>query len=50
MASAATRTVGKTVVNRMTGSRPGSFKSLIVAVIVGAGTAALTYKMLRSGG
>ena len=49
MASAATRTVGKAVVKRATGSGPGGFRSLAAAAIVGFATAALTYRMLRSG-
>jgi hypothetical protein len=50
MASAATRTVGKAAVKRLSGSEPGAFRSLMAAAIVGVAAAALTYRGLRSGG
>ena len=49
MASAATKTVGKTLVKRVSGSRPGGFRSVMSAAIVGFAAAALTYRLLRSG-
>ncbi len=50
MASAATRTVGKAVAERVTGSGAGPFRSFAAAVVVGVGAAVLTYRLLRSGG
>jgi hypothetical protein len=49
MASAAVRTVGKAVVNRVTGIGPSVVQSLAAATIVGAGAGVLTYRLLRSG-
>lgn len=50
MASAATRTVGKALVKRVAGDGPGRFRSLTASAIAGFAAAALTYKLLRSGG
>jgi hypothetical protein len=49
MASAAARTVGKAVVNRITGIGPSAVQSLAAAAIVGTGAGVLTYRLLRSG-
>lgn len=43
-------TVKKAVVQRATGDRPGPLHAFGVAVIAGVATAALTYRVLRSGG
>jgi hypothetical protein len=50
MASAAKNTLGKAVVKRVTGSKPGPLLAFGAAVVAGVGAAVLTYKALRSGG
>ncbi len=50
MASAATRTVGKAAIQRLSGSKPGVLRSVVVAAGVGIATGMLTYRLLRSGG
>jgi len=49
MASAATRTVGKAAVKRLSGSGAGPLQAFVASAIVGVGVAVLTYRMLRSG-
>jgi hypothetical protein len=49
MSSAATRTVGKAVIKRITGIAPNVAQSLAAAAIVGTGAGVLTYRLLRSG-
>jgi 2-methylcitrate dehydratase PrpD len=46
MASSAAETVGE----RLAGERPGRMRSLLTATVVGVAAAAVTYKLLRSGG
>lgn len=50
MASTATRTVGKAAAKRLSGSRPGAWRSLVTSAVVGVAAAVLTYRLLRSGG
>jgi hypothetical protein len=50
MASVAKETLGKAVVERVKGSKPGALRAFAAAVVVGLGTAVLTYRALRSGG
>ena len=45
---AAIKTVGKAVVERITGSGPGPLRAAVVAAMAGAVAAVLTYKALRS--
>jgi 2-methylcitrate dehydratase PrpD len=45
-AEAAAETVGA----RLAGERPGRMRALATATVVGFAAAALTYKLLRSGG
>ena len=47
--SAATRTVGKAVGERLSGNGPGPMRAFVAAAVAGAATAVLTYKALRSG-
>jgi hypothetical protein len=49
MASTATRTVGKAVAQRVSGSRPGALTALAAAVVVGVGAGVAAYRLLRSG-
>jgi uncharacterized protein YaaW (UPF0174 family) len=49
MSSAATRTVGKAAVQRLSGSKPGPVGAFIAAAVVGIAAAAATYRVLRSG-
>jgi hypothetical protein len=49
MARAALRTVGKAIVDRIRGQRPGALRAFVVAVLVGIAVAVLTYRALRSG-
>jgi hypothetical protein len=44
------RTVIKVIAERLTGSRPGVFRALAAAIVVGIASAVATYKLLRSGG
>jgi len=46
MASSAAETVGE----RIAGEQPGRMRALFTATVVGVAAAALTYKLLRSGG
>jgi 2-methylcitrate dehydratase PrpD len=46
MATAAAETVG----SRLAGERPGRMRALATSTVVGFAAAALTYKLLRSGG
>jgi hypothetical protein len=45
--SAAVRTVGKAVGERVSGGRPGVLRAFAAAAVVGAATAVVTYKALR---
>jgi hypothetical protein len=47
--SGAASIIGKAAVKRLSGGRPGVIQALVAATIVGVGTGALTYRMLRSG-
>lgn len=49
MASAATRNIGKAAAQRISGSKPGVFRALAAAAVVGVSAAVLTYRLLRSG-
>jgi hypothetical protein len=46
--SAAVRTVGKAVGERLQGVGPGRFRAFVAAAATGAATAVLTYRVLRS--
>ncbi|HEY1523373.1 MAG TPA: hypothetical protein VGF70_10215 [Solirubrobacteraceae bacterium] len=48
MSSKAIRSVGKTALKRVSGSKVGLFRAQIAAAIVGTGTAVATYRVLRS--
>jgi hypothetical protein len=50
MKGPALRTVGKAATDRAIGLRPGMFRALMAATVTGSVTAALTYRLLRSGG
>ena len=50
MATSAATSAAETVGERLTGEQPGRMRALFTAALVGAGAAALTYKLLRSGG
>ena len=50
MAAKGIKTVGKAFTDRAMGNGPGPFRALVAAAITGGATAALTYKLLRSGG
>ena len=50
MASTAKRTVGKAVVQRASGTRPGTLTALAAAVVIGVGAGVAAYRLLRSGG
>ena len=43
----AIRSIGSTVLERASGGQPGRMRAAVAAVVVGAGTAAATYKLLR---
>jgi hypothetical protein len=43
------KTVGKAFAERATGDKPNPFRAIVVATITGVATAALTYRVLRSG-
>jgi hypothetical protein len=45
--SAAVKTVGKAVGEKVTGGRPGVLRAFAAAAVVGAASAVLTYKALR---
>jgi hypothetical protein len=49
MTSAGVRTVGKAASERLRGGRPGRARALAAAVVAGAATAVVTYRLLRSG-
>jgi hypothetical protein len=49
VSSKAIRSVGKTAVKRVTGSGVGVIRAQVAAVIVGAGAAFVSYRVLRSG-
>jgi hypothetical protein len=49
MGSAATRSVGKAVAERVSGAGPGRLRALSAAVVAGVTVAVLTYRLLRSG-
>jgi hypothetical protein len=48
MASTAVRAAAPAVADRMQGRQPSRLRSLLVAGVVGATAAALTYRVLRS--
>ena len=50
MATSAVQTAAETMGRRLAGERPGRLRSLLVAAMVGGGSATLIYKLLRSGG
>jgi hypothetical protein len=50
MATSAVQNAAETMGRRLAGERPGRLRSLLVAAMVGVGSATLTYKLLRSGG
>ncbi len=45
--SAAVRTVGKAVGERVSGGSPGALRAFAAATVVGAAAAVATYKVLR---
>lgn len=45
--SAALRTVGRAVGERVSGNKPGRMRAFAAAAVVGAGAAVATYKALR---
>ena len=49
MSSKAVRTVGKTALKRVSGSGVGPIRAQVTSVIVGAGAAVVTYRLLRNG-
>jgi hypothetical protein len=44
------RSIGKTATDRVIGLKPGRMRSILAAMAAGGATAAVTYKLLRSGG
>ncbi len=50
MGRGAVKTVGKAAAERASGFGPGPIRAAVAAAITGSATAALTYKLLRSGG
>jgi hypothetical protein len=50
MVPKAIKTVGKAFTERVMGDGPGPIRAVVAAAITGGATAALTYKVLRSGG
>jgi hypothetical protein len=50
MKASAIRTLGTTVVERAVGGQPGRARAMAAAMFAGAATAAVTYRLLRSGG
>lgn len=49
MKSSIVGTIGKALGQRISGSKPGVLRALLVASIVGIGAAILTYRLLRAG-
>ncbi len=49
MSSAAARTLGKAVGQRVRGDGPGRVQAFMAAAVTGVAAAALTYRALRSG-
>ena len=49
MKGAAIRTVGKATTERLGGQGPGRGRAVAAAMVTGAATAVLTYRLLRSG-
>ena len=50
MAPAALRNVGSALAGKALGDEPGRMRALVAAAAAGLTTAALTYRVLRSGG
>ena len=50
MKAAAIKTVAKATSERLSGGQPGPMQAAVASIITGAATAALTYRLLRSGG
>jgi hypothetical protein len=50
MSSKAIRSVGKTTLKRVSGSKVGMFRAQMAAAIVGTGAAVATYRLLRNDG
>ena len=50
MKATALRTFGTAFAERAMGRQPGRMRAVTAAVVAGAATAAVTYKLLRSGG
>ncbi len=48
MKGTAIRTFGTAVAERVAGQQPGRTRALTAAVVAGAATAAVTYRLLRS--
>lgn len=48
MSSKAVRSVGKTALKRVSGSKVGALRAQMAAAIVGTGVAVVTYRVLRS--
>jgi hypothetical protein len=46
--SAAARTVGRAVTERVLGLGPGRFRAALAATVAGGATAVATYKLLRA--
>jgi hypothetical protein len=49
MGSKTVQSVGKTALKRVSGLKIGLVRAQVTAVIVGAGAAVVTYRLLRSG-
>ena len=49
MSTLAIKTVGKAATERILGLRPGRIRAAAAALVTGTATAALTYRLLRSG-
>ena len=50
MKAALLRTIGKAAADRAIGLKPGRARALVAAMATGGATAAITYRLLRSGG
>jgi hypothetical protein len=50
MKGLALRSIGKAATDRALGLKPGRMRALVAAMATGGATAALTYRLLRSGG
>jgi predicted Rossmann-fold nucleotide-binding protein len=50
MKAAALKTVARATAERLSGGQPGVMQAVVASVVTGAATAALTYRLLRSGG